>query len=1245
MPISVNLNSMPTKASAVRIVTRALLALVLLGSNVHSEPGLASPTSSGSDATLARTGSDAATRSDATLVLEPQSMFLTVAVSPDGQNILTGGYYDVQLWDARTRKLVRTFEGNKRDIQCVTFSPDGQLVASSGLDGCVRIWESRTGKPTQVFRQGMVDWIGFSSDGGTLATSVSTSTANSKGAWEFDFGMAISFWDVRTGKLNRTVSVKLRQVEPFAISRDLKILATGRSDEIKLWSLDDGKELRSINNPYALKAIGKSSEQKSTGSNKSAELRCLAFNSVGSLLAGGGADGIVRIWNLKTGTIARSFKADLTSIGSIVFQPDSMNMAVFGSDKTLNLWNGSNGNKLWNLASNLETSDPRLTFNSAGDCVACLVPRIKHVKDLATGKDIKIVGENVQVWKVADRKEYCILDNPIRKIESFDATGDGKTFITRNEDNSLRVWGARNGRKPLVASKTCGMVALHPSESIIASAAGSAVTIIDPSIQPSAVLGGQAGQVKAMLFSHDGKTLVISREGSTMELWNLVDSGGSYKAVLRHTISVGSTSTSAIAFNLTDTIFATAGSDGQINFWGPRSGERVLRVTGSGKEINSLTFSPDGKMLAAGSNLTVRLFDASTLTEVRTLFFRDYVVTGGDLHKIYDAEGALGAMPLLVSYSPDGSYLSASDETRTKIWNTRTGELYKTLQYGFCKFLPDGKTIVSRPRTGSSLAILDFPSSKILGFVTAFDENSFAVVSPDGHFDATSLSSIEGLSWTIPSQPMRGLPIEIFFKQYYTPNLLQDILSREALPAVPSLSGLNLLQPEVEITSIVPASGASHKSSKGAESDLVEVTVACASTSADSPDSNGPDKQSGAVDLRLFRDGQLVGHIAKPLDSTSKNPVSNSKNPASIGDVRQHKFLVRLPHNGASSYDFTAYAFNNDDVKSITASQRYTLGHPLELKRGRAYVIAFGANRYDDPGWNLKWAAADARAFVTDLVPVLQARNSFSKVVAVPLISDDKAADNQLPATKEAISDVFRVLSGRQPKNLQTASLLKNLDVMKAQPEDFVFISFACHGVTDEETNEYFLFPSDIGANQNKGLVSELKAHAIGTRELGELVEDIDAGDIAVVIDACYSGAVSGKDTRGGPMNNAGLAQLAYFKGLRVLSASKATSTAQETNELGHGLLTFALLKEGLRSDQADSQPRDGKIALQELLSFAVEEVPRLDAQRGLSKRGVKVKNMVRSDVERQVPQLFDFNNRFENDLILMDVRSEKTGN
>src|SRR5262249_14622688 len=147
----------------------------------------------------------------------------------------------------------------------------------------------------------------------------------------------------------------------------------------------------------------------------------------------------------------------------------------------------------------------------------------------------------------------------------------------------------------------------------------------------------------------------------------------------------------------------------------------------------------------------------------------------------------------------------------------RTGELFKTLQYGFCKFLPDGKTIVSRPNTGSSLAILDFPSLNVIGTISASGDNSFAVVSPDGHFDATNLSNIDGLSWVIPSQPMRGLPVEIFFKQYYTPNLLQKILSREALPAVPPLSSLNLLQPKVEILSIVPAvRGAT---SKGAESD------------------------------------------------------------------------------------------------------------------------------------------------------------------------------------------------------------------------------------------------------------------------------------------------------------------------------------------------------------------------------------------------------------------------------------------
>jgi hypothetical protein len=77
-------------------------------------------------------------------------------------------------------------------------------------------------------------------------------------------------------------------------------------------------------------------------------------------------------------------------------------------------------------------------------------------------------------------------------------------------------------------------------------------------------------------------------------------------------------------------------------------------------------------------------------------------------------------------------------------------------------------------------------------------------------------------------------------------------------------------------------------------------------------------------------------------------------------------------------------------------------------------------------------------------------------------------------------------------------------------------------------------------------------------------------------------------------MNSPGLAQLAYEKGMYVLTAAQGYQAALEVKELGHGLLTFALVEEGLKTPAADTAPKDGKIVAREWMDYATVRVPEL---------------------------------------------------
>ncbi len=147
--------------------------------------------------------------------------------------------------------------------------------------------------------------------------------------------------------------------------------------------------------------------------------------------------------------------------------------------------------------------------------------------------------------------------------------------------------------------------------------------------------------------------------------------------------------------------------------------------------------------------------------------------------------------------------------------------------------------------------------------------------------------------------------------------------------------------------------------------------------------------------------------------------------------------------------------------------------------------------------------------------------------------------------------------------------------------------------------DRFYLIPHDIGYKGEParldapGLATILK-HSVSDQELETALQPLDADQLLLVIDACNSGqAVETKEIRRGPMNTRGLAQLAYEKGIYVLTASQSMEVAFEAEVLKHSYLAYALLEEGIKKGAADSN-RDGKIFLAEWFEYANTRVPQI---------------------------------------------------
>ncbi|PYT00041.1 MAG: hypothetical protein DMF63_08710 [Acidobacteria bacterium] len=564
-------------------------------------------------------------------------------------------------------------------------------------------------------------------------------------------------------------------------------------------------------------------------------------------------------------------------------------------------------------------------------------------------------------------------------------------------------------------------------------------------------------------------------------------------------------------------------------------------------------------------------------------------------------------------------------------------------------FSPDDRFLISSSDDGSAKWwALENGVKEALTFVP-LDEDNWVVTDPSGRFDTSfSLDDVKGIHWNVGTQK-ESVPLEAYMRQYFSPGLLRSVLRCNAqveddgsntcdkeFKPLPSIAELNRVQAKLgkPVVSAIKADG------------TVDVTVAVESITEEvtvSADRAQKAKRtSGAFDLRLFLDGQLIGtstpkerqekYIAnapanvaagKPSDKVMDSPDDRAWRSANnILDIRSENIKqisptkaevafrnIKLPRDGRSGVEFSAYAFNTDRVKSETVRRALKIENP-QTKKGKAYVISIGVNASDNRNFDLKYAANDARK-MQEVLGSRLATSQFSEVINIPLISE--RSSSQSPgasnARKAVIKAVFSLLAGRA-NEVPTEIMTQIPDAAKiapVEPEDTLIITYAGHGYADR-SGIFYLLPEDIGVDTSELTTKNLN-RMISSDELSLWMQDVTAAEMIMVIDACHSSsAVQGDGFKPGPMGSRGLGQLAYDKGMKILSATQADNVALELGNLKQGLLSYVLLEDGVIAKKADSGTApDGKLTPSEWLGYAVNAVPKLYQDVLEGKRAINV--------------------------------------
>lgn len=1034
--------------------------------------------------------------------------------------------------------------GHSDSVRSIAFSPDGKTLASASSDHTIKLWDVATGIELRTLKGHSLDVnsVAFSPDGKTLASGSLDST--------------IKLWDVSTGAELLTLKAP-NVVNSVAFSPDGKTLASGDSgsEDIKLWNLSTGAEVRTLRSlrrrSYPAVSVAFSPDGKTLASGSGgneiklwnvstgAELRTfkghadhpmglsLAFSPDGKTLAGASID--VTLWSLSTGRELRTFKEQSSFPRSVAFSPDGKTLASDSSNSVV-LWDGSTGAELRRLGEHAD-SVTSVVFSPDGQIIA-------------SGSDDK----TVKIWNASTGSELRTLRSHSDSIFSIALSPDRKTLASAGTGHTVKLWDVSTGTEVHSLkghSEGINAVAFSNDGKIIASGSSDkTVKLWDVATgaEVRSLTGEQSNfpaspfsaPVFSLAFSPDGKTLASGRVYIT--LWDIT-TGAEVSALSGHSNGVTS-----LMFSSDGKTLVSGSSDDTVKLWNVSTGAELRRFEAHSNGINSVAFSPDGRTVATGSvDKTIRLWDVSTGGELRTFKGHSDSVTS-------------------VAFSSDGKMLaSGSGDYTIKLWDISSGTVLHTfnahsLYVQSISFSPNNQFLLS----GSwdmRIKVWEVSSGKELASLIALDENDWMVVTPDGLFDGSPAAWNE-IIWRFNNNTFDYAPVEAFFNEFYYPGLLADIFAGKRPKAPSDISQKDRRQPQLRLEVV------GEKEVDVTPEDLrriwAKVIAGIRPSETKSVKVEITNAPAGAQDVRLFRNGSLVklwgGDVLKGQSSVTLEATI----PIVAGENR-----------------LTAYAFNHDNIKSSDATLTITGAESLRRK-GVAYVLAVGVNKYANSQYNLKYAVADAQDFAEQLKLQQAKLNNYERVEVIAL--------NDREATK--------------------ANILKSLADLSAkiQPEDALIIYFAGHGTAQQ--NRFYLIPHDLGYEGSRtqldsaGLQNIL-AHSVSDEELERAVEGIDAGQMLLVIDACNSGqALESEEKRRGPMNSKGLAQLAYEKGMYILTAAQSYQAAQEAARLGHGFLTYALVEEGLKTDRADRSPKDGQVLLREWLDYATERVPQMQQEK-----------------------------------------------
>ncbi|MGE3807659.1 MAG: sigma-70 family RNA polymerase sigma factor, partial [Gemmataceae bacterium] len=549
-----------------------------------------------------------------------------VAIAPDGKIIASGANVDesVRLWDIASGKQVARFYRKEFWPHQLAYSPSGKRLAVCGFHGPLVLWDVEQGRELAATEQ-----VSSPYEGVVFCSEALLATAH----WD----KTIRFWDDK-GQAAGKIDAHDAQIADLAARRDGTLLASVAQDgTLHLWDPEKKTAIAKLKTPDDPRSVRFSADGQLVivGAEKAAALYDVAARKELRRFAGKNAE-------------------DRFCVFAAAISPDGQVIAT----------GGANAIYLWNR----ESQEPTGTI--PWTCPHTLVFSPDGKTLLATEYNDHVV----HAWDVATRKERCDLPGHHGLITSVSFSPDGKQVLSRCTRNHLFVWDATSGKvvRDTFMPRTRNL--------------------------PVTITSSQHRTVAA--YSADGALFACGRDDSTIHVYETA-TGKEIHLLLGHTGSVN-----AVVFSPRQELLISVGREPTIRLWDLKTGKQLRVLTGHVLDVECLAIAPNGRLLASGAAGEFQVADQASpqgrIERDGTIRLWD-LETGKELFRFEVGESIQS-----VRFSPDGSLIAAGVDDRICIWEVASGKKIKEWYWGeedrvafsetVFDFSPDGRLIAYNNR-------------------------------------------------------------------------------------------------------------------------------------------------------------------------------------------------------------------------------------------------------------------------------------------------------------------------------------------------------------------------------------------------------------------------------------------------------------------------------------------------------------------------------------------------------------------